>query len=120
MPCSTGLLWASFNDVEHPCQQCGTSVEDGRPFCPQCRAPQIHVQIAVADAGNAAALNPSADAGFLAGYQSEDSGFPVARSRSEMDSGTAVRAVLKAGLLGVFIGAVPVIGIVLTGALAVF
>src|SRR5271170_3368495 len=87
-PCSPGSLCASFNDVEHSCRQCGAQVEDGRPFCPQCRAPQIHVQIAVADAGNAAAVNPSADAGFLASSESEDSGFPVRRSRSEIDGGT--------------------------------
>jgi len=37
-----------------------------------------------------------------------------------MDRGTAVRAALKAGVLGVFLGMIPLIGIVLTGALAVF
>src|ERR1700719_2072085 len=58
-PCSPGWLWASFNDVEHPCQKCGTAVEDGRPFCPQCRAPQIHVQVAISDAEGAASSNPA-------------------------------------------------------------
>jgi hypothetical protein len=37
-----------------------------------------------------------------------------------MDRGTVVRAALKAGVLGVFIGMIPVLGIVLTGALAVY
>jgi hypothetical protein len=37
-----------------------------------------------------------------------------------MDSRIAVRAAIKAGVLGVFIGAIPLIGMVLTGALAVF
>ena len=37
-----------------------------------------------------------------------------------MDRGTAVRAALKAGVLGVFIGMIPFLGIALTGALAVF
>jgi hypothetical protein len=37
-----------------------------------------------------------------------------------MDSRVAVRAALKAGVLGIFIGAIPFIGIALTGALAVF
>src|ERR1035441_7204710 len=59
--CSPGSLCASFKDVEHPCQQCGITVEDGRPFCPQCRAPQIHVQVAVPDAEIAAGLNPAPD-----------------------------------------------------------
>jgi len=39
---------------------------------------------------------------------------------STMDRGTAVRAALKAGVLGVFIGMIPFLGIVLTGALAVY
>jgi hypothetical protein len=37
-----------------------------------------------------------------------------------MDKNVAVRAALKAGALGVFIGMIPLLGIVLTGALAVF
>ena len=37
-----------------------------------------------------------------------------------MDRSVAVRAALKAGVLGVFIGMIPFLGIVLTGALAVF
>ncbi len=37
-----------------------------------------------------------------------------------MDRSTAVRAALMAGALGVFLGMIPVLGIVLTGALAVF
>jgi hypothetical protein len=31
--------------VEHPCIQCGAEVEDGRPFCPNCHAPQIRVPV---------------------------------------------------------------------------
>ncbi len=41
-------------------------------------------------------------------------------SGSARDSGIAVRAALKAGLLGVIIGIIPFLGILLTGALAVF
>ena len=37
-----------------------------------------------------------------------------------MDGSIAVRAALKAGVLGVFIWVIPLLGIVLTGALAVF
>ena len=29
--------------MEHPCYKCGHIVEDGRPFCGQCGAPQIRV-----------------------------------------------------------------------------
>src|SRR5208282_1545816 len=39
---------------------------------------------------------------------------------STMHRGTAVRAALMAGVLGVFIQMIPLLGIVLTGALAVF
>lgn len=29
--------------MEHPCPKCGATVEDGVPFCKECRAPQIRV-----------------------------------------------------------------------------
>jgi hypothetical protein len=109
--------------MEHPCQQCGTTVEDGRPFCPQCRAPQIHVQVAISDAEIAAGLNPAPDEFSpeipvetrLASSQPRQ-----AASGSTMDRGIAVRAALKAGVLGFFIGMIPFLGIVMTGAVAVF
>jgi len=28
--------------VEHPCQRCGSAVDDNLPFCPNCESPQIH------------------------------------------------------------------------------
>jgi hypothetical protein len=112
----SGSLCANFKDVEHPCQQCGTTVEDGRPFCPQCRAPQIHVQVAAPDAEIAVGLNPALD------ELSQE--IPVetrqVSSGSTLDRRIAVRAALQAGVLGVFIGMIPFLGIVLTGALAVF
>src|ERR1700674_3368600 len=122
-PCSRGWLWASFNGVEHPCQKCGTTVEDGRPFCPQCRAPQIHVQVAISDAEVAPALNRAPD-DFSPAISLETrlaSSQPrQGSSGTAMDRGKAVRAALKAGVLGVFIGMIPLLGMVLTGALAVF
>jgi|ERR1039458_1487508 MFS family permease len=111
---------ASFKDVEHPCQQCGTTVEDGRPFCPQCRAPQIHVRVAVPDDGVAAGLNPAPDELSPEILQAGHSDRPGTMAGSTMDRGIAVRAALKAGVLGVFIGMIPFLGIVLTGALAVY
>lgn len=95
-------------------------VEDGRPFCPQCRAPQIHVQIAVADAGNAPGLNPAVDEVSPEAAQDREADFSSKRPGDAPESGIAVRAALKAGVLGVLIGAIPIIGIPLTGALAVF
>jgi len=29
--------------MDHPCHKCGHSIEDGRPFCSECGAPQIRV-----------------------------------------------------------------------------
>lgn len=125
LPCSPGSLCASFKDVEHACQQCGVTVEDGRPFCPQCRAPQIHVQVTVPDAETAAGLNSAPDElspeipveTRLASSQTRPAGSTMAGT---MDRRIAVRAALKAGVLGVFIGMIPFLGSVLTGALGVF
>ncbi len=35
----------NFSGVEHSCGQCGAVVDDGRPFCPNCHAPQIKVPV---------------------------------------------------------------------------
>jgi len=32
--------------MDHPCHKCGHSIEDGKPFCSECGAPQIRVAIA--------------------------------------------------------------------------
>ena len=123
LPCSPGSLCASFKDVEPPCQQWGTTVEDGRPFCPQCRAPQIHVQVAAPDAEIATGVNPAQD-DFSPDIPVEtrfaSSPARQAALGSTMDKSVAVHAALKAGVLGVFIGMIPFLGIVLTGALAVY
>jgi hypothetical protein len=34
--------------MEQPCYKCGVVVEEGRPFCPHCSAPQIRVVLAEA------------------------------------------------------------------------
>src|SRR6266436_523807 len=104
--------------VEHPCQQCGTLVEDGRPFCPQCRAPQIHVQVASPDA-EVVANTKSGQEGFTPEVAPAGRSDRLMPSGNTMDSGIAARAALKAGALGLFISAIPFIGILLTGALAV-
>jgi hypothetical protein len=118
-------LYASFKDVEHSCQQCGTTVEDGRPFCPQCRAPQIHVQVAIPDAGIATGSNRESDEispETVHAGRFDRPGFDRSGTTSghTMDRGIAARAALKAGVLGIFIAIIPLLGIVLTGALAVF
>ena len=106
--------------MDHPCEKCGAVVEDGRPFCPQCRAPQIHVQVAVPAGETAAALNDAAGGISVGISQVTDFDRQPAISHSLLDQGAAVRAALKAGVLGVFIGVIPVLGIVLTGSLAAY
>jgi hypothetical protein len=113
--------------VEHSCQQCGNVVEDGRPFCPQCRAPQIHVRVALADDAPPipAAEEPSTE-GVHPGFLDRPRAMPgttalgVPLPEGTVDTKTAFRAVVKAGLLGVLIGIIPLLGIMLAGALAVF
>ncbi len=94
-------------------------MEDGRPFCPQCRAPQINVKIAAPEPAVALGLNTAPD-------EASDQDLRVNRPEAPglrtglMDQGVAVRAALKAGVLGIFVGMIPILGIVLTGALGVF
>jgi hypothetical protein len=81
------------------------------------------VQVAIPEAGITAVLNAVPD-----GDSPEipiETRFASSQARgsamgSTLDRGVAVRAALKAGVLGVFIGIIPLLGIVLTGALAVF
>ncbi len=106
-------------------------MEDGRPFCPQCRAPQISVRVAIPDdVGVEAARDELSDVSRGGNFDHPDAiagrtapgSFSAEgpESGSVSDSGIAVRSAMKAGLLGVIIGIIPFLGILLTGALAVF
>jgi hypothetical protein len=77
------------------------------------------VQVTVPDAEIAAGLNPAP--GELSPEVPAGPARPAASTLAgTLDRGIAVRAALKAGVLGVFIGMIPFLGIVLTGALGVF
>lgn len=88
------------------------------------------MQVAVPDAGVSAGSNQESDeispgsvqAGRFDRTNFDRPGTMDGRAMSgpAMDRGIAVRAALKAGVLGVFIAIIPLLGIVLTGALAVF
>jgi hypothetical protein len=81
------------------------------------------VQVAISEAEIASGLNPaqgefSAEIPAATGLASS---MPrQLASGSAMDRSTAVRAAFVAGALGVFVGIIPLLGIVLTGALAVY
>ncbi len=99
-------------------------MEDGRPFCPQCRAPQISVRVAVTEVEPAAFVNSERDQ--LSPETSVEPSFTSSPLRGAlsvgvMDRGMAVRAAIKAGVLGFFLGMLlPFLAIVLAGALAVY
>jgi len=97
-------------------------IEDGRPFCPQCGAPQIRVSVVIPEAPFETAPTPaydsSPDASVEPGLASSQ--IRQTASRVSLDRSVATHAALKAGVLGVFIGVIPFLGIVLTGYLAVF
>jgi hypothetical protein len=78
------------------------------------------VQFAVPDAGVSAGLNTAP--GEFSGERSPAgiSGPAVQTGANATSKSVAVRAALKAGMLGVFIGIIPLLGIVLTGALGAF
>jgi hypothetical protein len=83
------------------------------------------VQVAISDAEVFAGLNPAVDEfspAIAPTGHSDRTSLIAGRTTagSTMDRGVAVRAALKAGVLGVFIGMIPFLGMVLTGALAVF
>jgi hypothetical protein len=103
---------ASFKDVEHPCEKCGNPVEDGRPFCPHCRAPQVRVEIA--------AQSPPSNFDIQAEAEADPPPDSPDRLPAYGPSERSIfRTALQAGLLGVAANLIPFgVGMVLTGILA--
>lgn len=95
--------------VDHPCEKCGAEVEDGRPFCPKCRAPQVRVEIALPSFPLETVIPaPPIAAGHETHSEAPAAGDPV-----------FFRTALQAGLLGVMANLIPFgLGMVLTGILA--
>ncbi len=52
----------SLSSMDHPCHKCGHSIEDGKPFCAQCGAPQIRVATPELSAEPVAGNVPANDA----------------------------------------------------------
>lgn len=102
--------------MDHPCEKCGAAVEDGRPFCAHCRAPQIHVQLATAEeAGSLGSATAPAQIPEI----SIERAPTLEHALFDQNAGT--RAAIKAGVLGVLVGWIlPFVGILVTGSLAVY
>ncbi|MFZ1008334.1 MAG: hypothetical protein WAN65_15945 [Candidatus Sulfotelmatobacter sp.] len=101
--------------MDHQCYKCGQNIEDGKPFCPQCGAPQIRVAIPeaaveLAHGGDIAAPALGRELSL------EASGIPEATSRYR-----AQPAALAAGvaLLLIPLGLNPFVAALGTGFLAV-
>lgn len=100
-------------------------MEDGRPFCPQCRAPQIHVQVVVAEGEAAgavsAAVGNATETPSIRLPQVTDFGHSREVQAGLFDRRAAVRAALQAGALGGLVGMfIPLLGLVLAASFAVY
>ena len=105
--------------MEHSCYKCGHTIEEGRPFCPHCSAPQIRVVIS----------EPIPAAAPLSEVASVPQ-VPAARPASEtvpvlavpMLWSHAVRPCALAALVGsllMFLGLHPLVAMLVVGFLAV-
>jgi hypothetical protein len=106
--------------MDHPCYKCGHTVEDGRPFCAQCGAPQIRVAIAepapdlAASGEGVTALGGEVEAGFPGPAGSVPVQWPQAPSQ-------LAPCALAAGIaaLLMFVGLTPIVAAIVAGFLAV-
>jgi zinc-ribbon domain len=99
--------------VEHRCHHCGATVEEGVPFCPQCKAPQIRVL----------GSSPSAESSPPSGVQALPIFYSRSLGSSVLEWSEAVPAAAKAGLIGAILMVTPFgilgLGMVTAGILAV-
>jgi len=105
--------------MDHPCYKCGHSVEDGRPFCSQCGAPQIRVAMPEG-------VTPAAAGTVLSSplpiFSSDSSSVPVPRAPSlstEIGWPTAMRACAIAALVMTLGLVIPLVAVLGAGSLAV-
>jgi hypothetical protein len=110
--------------MDHPCYKCGNSVEDGKPFCLQCGAPQIRVAMPEPAVSTATGSVSSAD---LPIFASESALAPGTLSASGLSTGIvwpiAIRACAVAALIAALVMAfglmVPLLAVLGAGFLAV-
>jgi hypothetical protein len=100
--------------VEHACEQCGASVEDGVAFCLQCHAPQIRI----AGADSVPHLQ-----GTPEGACPQPTSYPGALPAQEIQWGQALPASAIAGVVAAILMIVPLgafgLGMLAAGALSV-
>lgn len=93
--------------MEHACYKCGSNVEDGIPFCPQCNAPQIRVE--------------SASVGTVS--SAERAGIPFPQSETSIQWSDALPSAGLAGLIAAFLMFIPLgalgLGMLAAGVLSV-
>jgi hypothetical protein len=104
--------------MEHSCYKCDYVIEDGRPFCPHCRAPQIRVLIA--EAVSAPALHSDI------GATPSDAGLPASQTvpvlAVPMQWSQALKPCTLAAVvtsLLMLVGLNPFVGMLMVGFLAV-
>jgi hypothetical protein len=89
--------------VEHPCQRCGSAVEDSSPFCPGCEAPQIRFS-AREPYVNAVVVAPGA--GTPPPIRVEDQ-FSFQQPAAGSDRSAALRAAMNAGVIAAVLSSLP-------------
>jgi hypothetical protein len=110
--------------MDHPCHKCGNTVEDGKPFCSQCGAPQIRVALPEAASPSIAANVTASDAGA---FSLDPPGLPGSLSVPMLSTGIewprALRTCAFAALLSVLVMSlrlmVPLLAVLGAGCLAV-
>jgi hypothetical protein len=111
--------------MDHPCHKCGRSIEDGKPFCAECGAPQIRVAVAESPAPSVAGSVASNDPTT---FSVDPLNSPGALSISTLSTGIdwprARRACAVAALISVVVMSirliVPLLAVLGAGCLAVF
>jgi hypothetical protein len=89
--------------MDHPCYKCGHIVEDGKPFCLQCGAPQIRVVMPEAPVPAVVGSVSSAELPILPSDSPIVPGALAARLTTAMEWSAALRACAVAALIAALV-----------------
>lgn len=104
--------------MEQACYKCGQSVEEGRPFCPHCMAPQIRVLVAEPVLAPASFAEPATATRASADLPASET-VPVLAVPTSWSQ--AVKPAASAAVLGTILmvlGLYPIVAILIMGFLA--